>query len=311
MSAFRVRLFGKLKVRRDGRKLTGLDSRKVQELFCYLLLHRDRPQPRETLASLLWGDSSTAQSKKYLRQALWQLQASLNSQSEPIKGRLLLAEPEWVRANPAADLWLDVAEFEQVFARVQGVPGQALDRPRVQALGTAVDLYRGDLLEGWFPDWCLYERERLQNMYLAILDKLMDYCETSARYEEGLAYGARILGYDQARERTHRRLMRLYYLAGDRTAALRQYDRCVEALHRELAVRPARRTIALYEQIRAEQLTVSSHPPTPAGVTSASGTSRWSELLDHLKQLQTTLDEAQRQLQHHIQAVELAMHDQG
>ncbi|NIN69138.1 MAG: hypothetical protein GTO63_31510, partial [Anaerolineae bacterium] len=82
---------------------------------------------------------------------------------------------------------------------------------------------------------CLYERERLQNMYLAILDKLVSYSEVQGAYEAGLGYGSRILSYDGARERTHRRLMRLYYLAGDRTAALRQYDSCVEALRRELA----------------------------------------------------------------------------
>jgi two-component SAPR family response regulator len=93
-----------------------------------------------------------------------------------------------------------------------------------------VALYHGDLLEDWFQDWCLYERERLQNIYLAALDKLMDYCEASRDYDAGLAYGTRILRHDLARERTHRRLMRLYYLAGDRTSALRQYDRCVQIL---------------------------------------------------------------------------------
>jgi len=28
-----------------------------------------------------------------------------------------------------------------------------------------VDLYQGDLLEGWYQDWLLCERERLQNMF--------------------------------------------------------------------------------------------------------------------------------------------------
>lgn len=304
MAMLSVRLFGKFEIQRDGQMLAGFDARKVQELFCYVLLHRDRLYPRETLAGLLWGDRTTAQSKKYLRQALWQLQAALDSLSEPLNRRVLLVEPHWVRLNPAADLWLDVAVLEQSFAHVQGVPGSALDTLRVQDLSTAVDLYRGDLLEGWYQDWCLYERERLQNMYLAMLDKLMDFCESQGEYEDGLAYGTRILRYDQARERTHRRLMRLYYLAGDRTAALRQYDRCVKVLRRELAVSPAARTVALYEQIREERFAGSARSPTPGIVTCASETPPCPQVLDHLKQLHTTLADVQRQLQHAIQAVE-------
>ena len=40
------------------------------------------PADRESLAALLWGENPTAQSKKYLRQALWQLQHALSPQHE-------------------------------------------------------------------------------------------------------------------------------------------------------------------------------------------------------------------------------------
>ncbi|MGH9768785.1 MAG: bacterial transcriptional activator domain-containing protein, partial [Blastocatellia bacterium] len=41
---------------------------------------------------------------------------------------------------------------------------------------------------------------------------------------------------DPACERTHQQMMRLKHLAGDRTGAMRQYDRCVKALCQELGV---------------------------------------------------------------------------
>ncbi len=305
MTELAVRLFRRLEIERDGQMLADINGRKVQELLCYLLLYRDRPHHREILASLLWPDSSTAQSKRYLRQALWRLQAHLRCQDQSACARVFLVEPEWVCPAPAADLWLDVAEFEQTFARVEGVPGQTLDKVRAQALCEAADLYRGDLLEGWFQDWCLYERERLQHMYLAILDKLADYCEAQGEYESGLTYGDRILSYDGARERTHRRLMRLYYLAGDRTAALRQYDSCVKALHRELAVEPSPRTVALCEQIRAARSLSSSHLPAPTTTEPALGTSGRSEVLRNLKGLQATLAKTQDQLRQVIHLIEV------
>ena len=307
MSLLCISLFGKFDVRRGQQTLTALDAHKIQELFCYLLLYRDRCHPRETLADLLWGNSSTAQSKRYLRKALWQLQAALDAPTEPHDGRVLLVESDWVQLNPEAELWLDVAEFEGTWNLVQGVPGGELDSRRVQTLQGAVDLYRGDLLEGWYQDWCLYERERLLHMYLAMLDKLMDYCEVHRQCEIGLAYGTIILRYDRARERTHRRLMRLYYLARNRTAALRQYERCVAALDEELDVRPAKRTVVLYEQIRADQLDWPPLTVADAPVSSETLALPLLKVLDRLRQLHQDLVDIQRQVQQDIEALKLPL----
>lgn len=254
MSGLEVRLFGRFTVRCGDQVVSGLRPRKVQELLAYLLLERDRPHHREILADLLCNDSPSARSRKCLRQALWRLQAVLGSHADRLTARVLLVEHDWVQLNPEADVWLDVAEFEEAFDLVHGVAGQDMDAGRARALDDAVHLYQGDLLEGWYQDWCVYERGRLQQMYLAMLDKLMGYCEAQREYETGLMYGTRILRHDPACERTHRRLMRLHCTSGDRTSALRQYDRCVAALKQELGVRPAKRTAGLYEQIRADQL---------------------------------------------------------
>ena len=251
MPELTVNLFGKFTVQVDGQALGGVDSSKVQELLAYMLIYRDRPHPRESLASLLWEAASTSLSKKYLRQAIWQLQSSLHTAEIE---QVILIEPDWIRVTPEGGFWLDVAAFEDAFARAQGIPGQDLQDEVAASLEQAVALYRGDLLEGWYSDWCLYERERLQNMWLAMLDKLMSYCEARQDFEAGLAYGARVLRKDRARERTHHRLMRLAFLSGDRTGALRQYKRCVKALEEELGVRPAKRTEELYRRILADSL---------------------------------------------------------
>jgi len=304
MAQLRITLFGKLCLRgEDGRQLAGFDARKIQELFCYLLLHRDRPYPREILASLLWGDSSTEQSKKYLRQTLWQLQGALERQSVPINATLLHVEPEWVDLNSQADLWLDIAVFEQAFAPVKNIEGRELDIENVKLLQCAIELYQGDLLEGWFQDWCIYERERLQNMYLSMLDKLMGYCEAHHEYDTGISYGTRILLFDRAREHTHRRLMRLQYLGGNRTAALRQYQRCVSALDEELSVKPAKSTIALYEQIQADNFDFQSASPAESVKADQSPIDSERETLGRLNQLQKLLIDMQQAVEQGIRAV--------
>ena len=307
MSRLRVYLFGKFCVRRDEQVLDRFDARKVQELFCYLLLHRDHSLPRETLASILWPDTTTVQSKKSLRQALWQLQSALGSHNESVSARVLLVEPEWIRLNSEADFWLDIAVLENAFQLVQKVPGHKLDAQQAQILQDAVQLYQGPLLEGWYQDWCLYERERLQSMYLAMLDKLMGYCEVRRDYETGLLYGMRIMCYDRARERTHRRLMRLHYLNGDRAAALRQFEQCAAALEEELNVSASKGTVALHEQILADQLEEPRPILAPAEISLEISEFLLPGILNRLLQLQAALSDLQTQVGQSIQVVEQAL----
>ncbi len=303
MSSLTIRLFGRFSAELDGQRLRGIDGGKLQELFCYLLLNRSRPQSREALAGLLWGDSPTAQSKKYLRQALWHLQTVLSLPERNETPRLLVVDADWVNVSSDADYWFDVQQFETTFGGAQGTIGQHFDPNTAAAVAKAVDLYRGDLLEGCYDDWCLIERERLQNIYLMMLDKLMAYSETAEHYDSGIDYGARILACDRAREHTHRRLMRIYYLAGDRTSALRQYDRCVAALKEELGVKPARKTSQLFEQIRSDQLETYQ----PSVLEEAKGTpiSQLCEALGRLRQVKTALVGFHRQIKHDIQALEV------
>jgi DNA-binding SARP family transcriptional activator len=291
-----VHLLGKFSARRNDCEISGLDASKLQEMFSYLLLHRTRPHSRESLATLLWGERSTSQSKKYLRQALWHIQSALNYKSRANDPPFLDVDAEWIRVNTKANLWLDVATFEQVAQVTQGVRGHELNAEQAKILKETVGLYRGDLLEGCYQEWCLFERERLQNLFLSMLDKLMLYCEMHGEFEDGVGYGNHILRYDRAREHTHRRIMRLHCLTGNRTAALRQYEKCVTALAEELQVGPAQKTLALYEQIRDDKpVNINSPPESAIVVPDTSGS---------LEQIRTLLLELQQQINKQIQNVE-------
>jgi DNA-binding SARP family transcriptional activator len=268
MNTLRISLFGKLSIQRmqdgcamDERPL--IEVAKAQELLCFLLLHEDCPQPRERLAGVLWADLPPARARQYLRKALWQLQSALGESGARPAEAVLQVERNGVAVNALADCWVDARCFAGAFDVAEGVPGRELTPAMAEGLETAVGLYRGELLEGWYQDWCIGERERFEVMHLAALDKLMGYCEYRQEYERGIQYGLRLLGRDRARERSHRALMRLYYLAGDRTSALRQFQRCAAALEEELNAPPSPQTVALFERIRAGTGGPASAPEPP------------------------------------------------
>ena len=145
----------------------------------------------------------------------------------------------------------------------------------IQSLANAANLYRGEFLAGFplpdapeFEAWQLQQREALQRELSTILDHLAHaYAEAGRRqYDLAIAYARRWLALDSAARPAQRTLMRLYAEAGDRAAALRQYEECVRLLDAELGVEPEPETAALMAKIRQGALDGSS-PTQPLDAT--------------------------------------------
>ena len=297
-------MFGRLGVSDGDQTVHSLGPAKVDELFCYLLVHRDRPCFREALASLLWQDCTTAQSKAYLRRALWQLQAALKEQFS-LTQDVVDVSGDWIRCDPGEMLWLDVARFDQACRDTRDRAGEVLSEEEASTLDATAALYVGDFLEGSYHEWCLLTREHYRHQYVTLLDKLVEHHSHAGRYEQAVAYAEVGLRFDAARERSHRQLMRLYWMAGDRAAALRQYQLCTETLRAELDVGPSQHTEALYQRIRGGVSRVIPAEPEPPRAPPNEGEAVGPEGL--LARLQGTLalaKEVEDRLRREVRALE-------
>ena len=97
-----ITLFGKPRVERAKRAITGFISAKAQALLFYLAA-TGRPHMREALAGLLWGGMPEAQAGKNLRNALSNLRS--------LVGDYLTITREEVAFKRDVDYWLDVEAF--------------------------------------------------------------------------------------------------------------------------------------------------------------------------------------------------------
>ncbi len=150
MSTIKFYLFGKFSFDIDGKLIDKIESHKAEELLGFLLLNRNQPYSREKLADLLWGEVSPNQANNYLRKALWQLQSALDYYG--LSGGLLRVDGEWLQVNPIIKFWLDVAVFEDSFNQTRGTSGRDLDEEQAQNIQHAIEVYRGELLDGWYQD---------------------------------------------------------------------------------------------------------------------------------------------------------------
>src|SRR5213594_395474 len=238
MPRLNIVLLGGFQGRVDASAPLTLPTRKSQALLAFLALPPGRSHPRGKLASLLWGGMREPQARRGLRQSLFTLRKAVDAEPPA-----LLIDGESVALNPAS-VDVDVVEFERQVA--EGTPA---------ALERAATLYRGELLEGLalqeapFEEWLLAERERLRELVLEALAKLLRHQRTTEATEAALRTGLRLLALDPLQEPVHRTVMRLYVQLGRRPSALRQYQICVGILQRELSVEPETTTKQLYQEI--------------------------------------------------------------
>jgi tetratricopeptide (TPR) repeat protein len=130
-----------------------------------------------------------------------------------------------------------------------------------EALQEAVALYHGELLEGFsvneptFEDWVRTERERLRSKAIDAMNKVLAHNRRQKAFDHAIQVGIRLLALEPFDEAVHRTMMALYAETGRRSAALQQYEHCVEVLSRELNTEPEAETRELYRRLVAERST--------------------------------------------------------
>jgi DNA-binding SARP family transcriptional activator len=289
-----LKLFGTGQARYFGRPIHGFPHHQACLLFCYLLVNKGNLLHRERLAAVFWGDSPTFTARKNLRNTLWRLRQTLESVGVEISQYLHITE-ENVAFIDSGPYWLDTEYFTAITSRYASLKGDELSAEQAAELAKAVALYRGDLLEGVYEDWFLYDRERLRLAYLDALYKLILYHKTDGSHEQGIDYGERMLALDPTREKVHRQLMVLHWLAGNPYAALAQYKRCAQILQEEMGIQPMEETRFLYERMARNQFTSEDKQPLsiaslPVNMKLARATPDVEAALQRLHHLQRTIN---------------------
>ncbi len=219
-----------------------IPRRQTRALLYYLTA---RPQliPRETLCLLFWADSPTTLARRNLSHLLNNLRNILPNPS------LLLTNEDHVGLD-ASHVHSDLLDFERL-CTANASPAQT-----TRWLEQAVSLYRKPFLDGVvlphaaeFEAWIRQQQQACERAYLAALAELVEVYAQRGEYPTAIQYAYRSLEVDELDEDMHRRLIELHSLNGNRLAALRQYERCITVLERELGVDPLPETTDVYRSV--------------------------------------------------------------
>jgi DNA-binding SARP family transcriptional activator len=216
-------------------------GKKARAILGYLSLHAGEPVSRTRLASLLWDRVPDHQSRNSLRQALWELSGAMGSLAD----ELITVDRETVKLE-SGPCWIDALA---VLSPEPPPPHSFRGDLAAACAGTLLEELDG--VSTSFDHWLLAERTRFDERLRGILEAELQQLDGSdADAPRRAAMARRVIAFDPTHEGASRILMRALVDLGERAQALREYDRCRDALLAKLDVEPSPETRALYQAIR-------------------------------------------------------------
>jgi DNA-binding SARP family transcriptional activator len=224
---------------------------------------------RDKLLAYLWPERDAERGRHALSQAVYELRQELGDDS-------LLVGVDDIRLNPAV-ICTDVAEFEDAI----GADG----------FGTAVDLYGGPFLDGFFvsesPEferWAEEERQRLAAAYHAALERLATDAARAGDVASAASWWRRRAAADPMNARIAIELMRALASAGERGAAIQHARIHAALLEQELGVGSDPEVEVLAQQLSADMRRAARPSPANYAAPDAAETVAPSSAADHDRQ---------------------------
>lgn len=244
---FELQLLGRFDVRYRGHSVAGMSYNKMRALLAYLAMTPGQDHSREALAGLLWASNDLATARGNLRRTLADLRRVLEIPTGMVIFAVTKNSIRFV-AEPVADVWTFMGRQP-----VDCASGAA----DIAGEESAIALYRGEFLAGLslpdspdFEDWLQIQREAMHRRALALLERTANYYEQRRDYRKALPFALRHSELEPWSEEAHRRVMRLYALNEQGSAAIDQYQACCRLLKKELGALPDEETRQLADSIR-------------------------------------------------------------
>lgn len=197
----------------------------TQRLLAFLAL-QDMPRSRAYVAGILWPDVTASRANANLRSSLWRATRVGHPIIDVSTQELAISK------DIAVDLHEAVTDAHRLLDNTRACDD-------ILTMQTLTNL-SADLLPEWPEnDWMLIEQEQYHQLRLYALEAMTERLTAARRHGEAVAAGLTAVRTEPLRESAHRVLMKAHLAAGNRGAALSQYEQCRRTLKEELGLEPS------------------------------------------------------------------------
>lgn len=231
----------------DHTPITHWRMARAMELY-FFLLESKQPLRKDQIITALWQEAEDIERiNQTFRSTVYYLR-------QVIGEACIVQRSGLYRLDLRGEFWYDVSAFEeqQRIAKVALEEGD--EEGAMQAFQNMVDLYRGDYVQPFYSDWCIWRRDGLRKALIDAHQQLALITWNREAWDESRLHWQHVLAIDPCMEAAHYGIMRCYIRQGKRDLALRQYQRCSAELYEQLKVKPGAALQKLYQRLTNSQL---------------------------------------------------------
>lgn len=230
---------------RDSLCFAGKGQRKSLELLKTLIAFGGREVGETRINEALWPDSDGDVAHTAFAVTLHRLRKLVGAEA-------LLLNDSRLTLNPAY-CWLDTWVCERHMGSIKNTLNQnPIDQQKlITQVNELISLYHGPYLgnEDEQP-WFLSYRERLHSKFQRTILAAGTYLEKHGNCDLAIEIYENGLEIDDLSERSYLNLMRCYCRLGQKSEAMKVYQRCKGILMAHLGIAPSSETSAYYQSIK-------------------------------------------------------------
>lgn len=229
--ALMIRCLQSLRFERGGQALNTLRWRtsKAQELFAFLLHHRNRFVSKDSLIDLLWPEFNRKKASTHLYTTIYQVRQCLKQSEIDLHINNITGGEGYILET--GSIQIDVNKWEQSIIALEAIRD---DNYIVHQ--ELFDLYSGDYFGDYDYLWAEGERQRLRTIWLHHAMGMAQFYIDSSRVPKAVTVYQRVVQLQPYFEQGHLGLMKIYDSIGELSAVEEQYKLLKHLLQNELKI---------------------------------------------------------------------------
>jgi len=259
-TSYQVTTLGRFDLKKNGLSLIASSgsSKKLWELYKFMLTYRERTFTPESLMDQLWVSEEYNDPRGTLRIQMHRLRQNLGEADIPEADRTLLFANGYYKWNDRIDLELDADVFadgvKQGDLLLKISPDEAL-----AAYERAIYLYEGDYLpECVDQHWVFPIRNHYRRLFISAMVQTIELMDKKERYDDILHLCQKGIQIDVYEEIFHLRLMEALLHQGNQRKAIEHYGYITNFYEREMGLKPSDEMRTLYKKLLQTQQVIQS-----------------------------------------------------
>lgn len=246
-----IKMLGPVEICRDPHRPLATDAwttRRGRDILCFIASRRHRRASKDSIIDTFWGDADFESVGRNFHPTVSHIRKALNS-NQPLKQNFLLYRDSDYILNSDFSYAIDIEEFDRLVSEGEAARRAGRHEQCVTCYEAAVEIYRGEFMQGCYEEWVEEQRSYYRERYLHMLEALVVAAQKADEWPRSIHLAQQILRDDPFREDIHCLMMRAHAAQGNRVAVKEQYETLRSLLHKELGVEPAAETQKIYRNL--------------------------------------------------------------